>query len=82
MPRTAGEEDFITEYTRSLLVEWGALCIKQGFIVEEGHINSGLGIEPHLPYMDRARDKGWVGKSNPPCLTSKGFKAAASFLRR
>lgn len=82
MSRTAGEEDFITEYTRSLLVPWANLCIKQGYIVAEGDIHSGVGIEPHLPYLERAREKGWVGKKNPPCLTSSGFKAAASFLRR
>ncbi len=77
MERNAGEIDFITEYTRSQLVRWADGCIR------DGCIPTVLldGTYTHV-YLDCARKKGWVTKADPPKLTSKGFKAAASFLRR
>ena len=70
MERNAGEIDFIEEYTRSQLVRWADGCIRDGCIPDR---------TTHV-YLDCARKKGWVTKADPPKLTSKGFKAAASFL--
>jgi len=69
-----GEQDFITERTRSLLVRWGDQCVLDGMIPESE-------VQKHGLYLDRAREKGWVSKRGL-VLTGKGFAAAASFLRR
>ena len=69
-----GEQDFITERARSLLVRWGDQCLLEGKIPEAEAQKHGL-------YLDCAREKGWVSKRDL-VLTGKGYAAAAAFLRR
>lgn len=69
---SAGENDFIVEYTRSQLVKWAHHCVTEGCLPDR------------IPaiYLEVALKKGWLTKKEPRKLTAKGFKAAASFLRR
>ncbi len=69
---SAGENDFVLEYTRSQLVKWAHHCVTEGCLPDR------------IPtiYLDTALGKGWLTKKEPRKLTAKGFKAAASFLRR
>ena len=73
--RTKGEQNFIDQYTRKLLVEWGDLCLKNGAL-------SDGGWNQHQVYLDHALTKGWVTKKVPHSLTAKGWGTAAAFLRR
>lgn len=79
MPRTAGENDFIKEYTRSLLVDWAGYCLKNPALPENA--DRAL-LKMSTVYVECALDNGWISKSTPHRVTSKGFKAAAAFLRR
>tara|TARA_Y100000310_G_scaffold321160_1_gene378446 strand:- start:219 stop:425 length:207 start_codon:yes stop_codon:yes gene_type:complete len=67
---TKGEEAFIDQYTRKLLVGWADLGV-QGEAI------------PNRPchYFNHARKKGWVSKKSHT-LTAKGYQVAASFLKR
>ena len=69
---SAGKDDFIVEHTRSQLVGWAHHCVMEGCLPAQ------------IPaiYLETALKKGWLTKKEPRQLTSKGFKAAASFLRR
>lgn len=73
--RTKGELNFIDQYTRKLLVEWGDSCLKHGEILQ-------LQKTPQQVYLDHALTKGWVSKKTPHKLTAKGWGTAAAFLRR
>lgn len=65
---------FIDQYTRSLLVEWAA------FQVTEGYLPS-LTTPNKKPFVDFAVEKGWISKDRSRMLAS-GFTTAASFLKR
>ena len=69
---TKAEEDFVEEYTRSLLPTWGDCCIRGQEL--------DLDIVQN-PYAKCAFDKGWLTK-DAKRLTAKGFGVAASFLKR
>lgn len=81
---TQGEEDFVEQYARVLLVEW---CCQQ---LTTGHITSTRcadGPDPRSEAvaklcLDFALTKGWVGKSEPKKVLAKGFSTAAAFLKR
>jgi hypothetical protein len=72
---TKGEESFVNEYTRQLLVGW---CNHQ---VQSG--GSGLLplIDPRSVYAAHAIEKGWLAKDGSRVL-AKGFEVAAAYLRR
>jgi hypothetical protein len=72
MEGSAGERDFILEYTRSQLVKWANHLVTEGCLPDK---------VPSL-YLEVALSKGWLTKKEPRRLTAKGFKAAAAFLRR
>lgn len=73
--RTKGEQAFIEQYTRSLLVSWANSCIMVGGIPDVPGIRG-------TPYFAYAESKGWVTKGEPRRLTASGFTAAAGFLKR
>lgn len=75
--RTKAEENFIDQYTRSLLVRWGDALIRS--TTPAMHPVIGGADEP---YTQHAINKGWVTKREPRRLTSKGWSTAASFLKR
>lgn len=74
----AGELNFINEYTRTLLVEWGVQSITGGKI-SDPQVDADA---PGSVFVEHAFTKGWIGKRKPHTLTQGGFKAAASYLRR
>lgn len=75
MARTKAEEAFIDQNTRKLTVEWAEECI------ENDHLGTDFD-EPSDPYVEYALEKGWLTKSTPRRLSSKGFSTAARFLKR
>ena len=79
MPRTKAEEAFIDQFTRKLLVEWARQTIAFGLINNPTKADIAQGT---TLYFEHAKERGWVGKSEPPKLTAKGFAAAAAFLKR
>lgn len=72
---TKGEQDFIHEYTRSLMVGWAHLAIGGGSVPD----NPG---QRGTPYFKYAMERGWLTKKEPCRPTAAGFKVAAAFLRR
>lgn len=71
---SAGEARYINERTRSRLVVWADDCLEHGIIT--------FTALDELIFKPFALEKGWLGKSEPHTLTSKGFSTAASFLKR
>lgn len=70
---TKGQEDFVCEYVRSLLVGWADESIRTGKTEFDG---------VSAIYVDYAQKKGWLSKREPLKLLTGGFSAAASYLRR
>lgn len=72
MEASAGERDFIVEYTRSQLVKWAHSWVTEGCMPD------------NIPtiYLETATAKGWLTKKEPRKPSAKGLKAAAAFLRR
>ncbi|MBQ73221.1 MAG: hypothetical protein CMJ67_09995 [Planctomycetaceae bacterium] len=73
--RSKGEENFIDQMTRKLLVLWADHQVRYP---EGGAVPS----DTPIPYQDHALKKGWLTKREPHRLTAKGFQVAASFLKR
>lgn len=86
MAKSKGEEDFIEQKTRELLVRWADYCIKSGGPLPdfEGDLANqaadDLGM--HKDYWDLALSRGWLTKKTPRTLTSTGWGVAAAFLKR
>ena len=85
MAKSKGEEEFIEQKTRELLVLWGDHCIRNGgflpnFDEEQGKQTSELGISQD--YWNLALSRGWLTKKTPRTLTSAGWGVAAAFLKR
>jgi hypothetical protein len=74
MERSKGEQNFIDQMSRKLLVMWADHLIRY----PEGTIPG----DTPMPYMMHALKKGWLTKREPHRLTAKGFQTAASFLKR
>ena len=72
---TKGEQDFIVEMTKRMLVKW---CDHQ---LHYGEMPEGKGTGKGDLYLQVAREKGWVSKKADVVLGT-GFKVAAAFLRR
>lgn len=74
--RSAGEEGFINEYTRKLLVQWCDFQVRTGRLAFD---------DPERviwkPYVEYAQAKGWLSKDGTKIL-APGWKTAAAFLRR
>ena len=74
MARSQGEEAFIGEMTRKLMVGWADHLVRNP--------TDKIPVIGPCVYFNHAVTKGWVTKREPYRLTSKGWKAAASFLKR
>lgn len=74
----AGQMAFIDQQTRIHLVRWCELQLHQTGKLEEFCLRSDF---PDLPYWDYAVLKGWVS-SKKEMVTSKGFKTAASMVKK
>jgi hypothetical protein len=73
--RSKGEQNFIDQMTRKLLVGWAHHLVQH----PEGTVPlKGIAIA----YQSHALSKGWLTKREPHRLTAKGFGVAASFLKR
>ena len=79
MERSKGEQAFIDQYTRKMMVAWAKQSIAFGELNEPipADIKGGM-----MVYFDHALAKGWITKREPHRLTAKGFQVAASFLKR
>jgi hypothetical protein len=74
--RTKGEQRFIHEYTRTLLVKWAAYQLQHGSMpVQDAPHDKGLTI-----CLDYAISKHWVTKDGTK-VTSTGFERAAGRLK-
>lgn len=69
--RTKGEQKFLHEYTRTLLVQWAAHQLIFGEIPKPDGKEKGA-----LVFLEHAASKGWVTKDGTK-LTSTGFSSAA-----
>lgn len=72
--RSKGEESFIHEYTRNLLIQWADHCIRFGSLPARTDSASDKAAQV---YLDHAISKGWVTKDGTK-LTSAGFASAAA----
>lgn len=72
---TKGEQDFIVEMTRRMLVKWADHQLQFGSMPTDDGTGRGK------LYLGVAEKKGWVSKDGSRVLAS-GFKVAAAFLRR
>lgn len=68
--RSKGEQAFIHEYTRDLLVEWADKCIRHGDI-------PSTSVEGASVYVKHAISKGWLSKDGTK-VTSAGYASAAA----
>lgn len=64
------EQEFIDQMTRKLLVDW---C--------DAQIRGGGWVSSPSVYLEYARSKGWLSKTDDRVL-STGFETAARFLKR
>ena len=70
--RSKGEQAFIHEYTRNLLIKWAAHQLQHGSMPGADKRDKGL-----IVCVEHAVSKGWVSKDRTK-VTSAGFKSAAS----
>ena len=70
--RTKGEQKFIHEYTRNLLIKWAAHQIQHGSMPLPDRRDKGA-----LVFFEHAKSKGWVSKDGTK-VTSSGFTSAAA----
>lgn len=77
---TKGEQDFINEYTRQLLVGWAhqTLTSPENPLYLTDPTVSG---SPTSIYATHALNKGWITKDGNR-VTATGFGVAAAYLRR
>lgn len=73
--RSKGEQNFIDQMTRKLLVMWADHMVR--------HPDGAVPLKGvAVAYHNHALKKGWLTKREPHRLTAKGFQTAASFLKR
>jgi hypothetical protein len=96
MAKSKGEEEFIEQKTRELLVGWADYCVKKGHFPdfesvaqedpEFGQTSYDMAMDQELrenqTYWDFALSRGWLTKKTPRTLTSAGWGVAAAFLKR
>ncbi len=96
MTNSKGEEDFIEQKTRELLVRWADYCVKKWNFPDFesassedpdwGRSDYDLAMDQELRenkiYWDFALSRGWLTKKKPRTLTSAGWGVAAAFLKR
>ncbi len=70
---TKAQDDFVSEYVRSLLVVWADETHRLG-------APNLTGVHPG--YILKAQEKGWLSKREPLKVSASGYSAAASYLRR
>ena len=70
------QEDFLTEYARSVLVNW---CAAEALGYET--IGGTVDQAPEK-LVALALEKGWITRRTPHKITAKGYSVAAAFLRR
>ena len=73
--KSKGEQSFIDQYSRKLMVQWACQTVESGQIGE-----AVWAVEEAC--LEHALSKGWLTKREPRRVTAKGFEVAASFLRR
>ena len=76
--RSKGEENFIDQYTRKLMVDWAYTLVSTP--MDENPLRTITLGRP--VFVEHALKKGWLTKREPRRLTAKGFQVAASFLKR
>jgi len=73
--RSKGEQNFIEQMSRKLLVGWAHHMVQ--------HPDGVVPLKDvAIAYQSHALSKGWLTKREPHRLTAKGFQTAASFLKR
>ena len=72
--RSKGEEAFINQMTRKVMIKWADHCLKNPL--------GSIPVPGPCPYHNHALAKGWITKKEPRRLTSKGWGVAAAFLKR
>ncbi len=75
--RSKGEQKFIHEFTRTLLIKWGEHQIMFGQMPKCGGLQRSKAAQV---FVDYAITKGWVSKSGEK-VTSAGFLSAAGRLK-
>lgn len=70
--RSKGEQSFIHEYTRNLLIGWSNEQVQSGKL--DSLEKNPIGL---MVYKNHAIAKGWLSKDGSK-VTSKGFASAAS----
>lgn len=75
--RSKGEQKFIHEFTRTLLIKWGEHQILHGFMPKCDGSPRSKGAQVFVTY---AISKGWVSKDGSK-VTSSGFVSAAGRLK-
>jgi len=80
--RSKGEENFIDQYTRKLMVDWAITQVSRP--MDEDPLKAITQGRPGslTIFVEHALKKGWLTKREPRRLTAKGFQVAASFLKR
>lgn len=73
--KSKGEQSFIDQYSRKLMVQWACQTVESGQI---GLSTSAV----EEACLEHALSRGWLTKREPRRVTAKGFEVAASFLRR
>ena len=73
-PKSKGEEEFINQMTRRVMVQWADHLVKNPM--------GSVPVSGPCIYHNHALSKGWITKKEPRRLTSKGWGVAAAFLKR
>ena len=81
MELNKGQQDFVDQMTRKLMVEWCYLALQKNLLKE------GVCIcEAEAVYRDHAVEKKWLSKKNgatgASAILSAGWDTARAFLRR
>lgn len=73
--RTKGQEAFVEQMTRKLLVEWCAMALRQGTVPEDPSVSV---------YLAHAVAKKWISapQGGSYRILSTGWDTAARFLKR
>ncbi|OHD26618.1 MAG: hypothetical protein A2Y38_15700 [Spirochaetes bacterium GWB1_59_5] len=77
---TKGQEEFIDQMTRKLLVAWCDRALKLGAVENGLHISKEEAV-----YQEHAVEKKWLGKPDSngfQRILSPGWETAARFLKR
>lgn len=80
--RSAGEQEFINQKTRELMVTWCDGSVILGGITHLALVrDSTFPVQPLQPYVDFAISKKWISADGKKIL-SAGWDTAARFLKR